>query len=251
MPFAKCVRRGLVLAGCALLLVGCSIGGSSTPPSPTPTKTPKPTFTATVTATFTPEFSPTPTDTATPEPTPTDTITPTPEVPPTPTDTATPEPTNTPNVPPTATRPPAPPTATFTPAPPPTNTPVPVQWSGSVVWDDASAQCGFLEIRKDSYIQDAGGGPINGVCVCVNLFDNIIKSNPSGPGAPGYYGDGHYDISPLVAQPADITVTAFVCDCGTSQPLNSDYVSIPFQSSNCAPGQGGHQSAVVNWRKNW
>lgn len=248
MFFAQARTRLLLVLSAAALMAGCSVGPAGTPPTATPTKTPKPTFTATATATETPS-APTATYTATPVPT--DTVTPTPEFSPTPSDTPTPEPTNTPSGPPTATRTPAPPTATFTPAPPPTPTTPPIQYSGSVVWDGASAQCAFLEIRSASVITDTGGNPVNDVCVCVNLFDNILKSWPSGPAAPAYKEPGHYDISPVVAQMADVSVTAYVCDCASGAAASSDHVQIDFQSQNCAPGQGGHQSAVVNWVKNW
>jgi len=245
----------------ALVLAGC--GGPSALPTATPTKTPKPTYTTTTTATATaaatdtPAATATPTNTSVPTDTPVPTATTTPLVTSTPKPSPTPvppTPTKTPAVPPTATKTPGPPPPTKTPAPPPptpTNTPVPVQYSGSVVWDDASTQCGFVEIRKASVITDTAGSPVNGVCVCANVFGNIVKSFASGPSAPGYYEAGHYDLSPLLSPPADATITAFICDCGSGAALNSDVVSIPYQTANCAPGQGGHQSAVVNWRRNW
>jgi len=233
------VRRALLL-GSALLLAGCTIGVPANAPTPTPTKTPKPTFTDTPTATATSEVSATPTNTSAPTTAPTDTDTPTPAA------TATPLPTNTPAVPPTPTRPPAPPTATFTPAPPPTPRPLPVQYSGNVVWDAASRQCGFLEIRKDSIVTDTAGSPVPGVCVCVERYGLVSRSWPSGPGEPGYWDPGHYDLR-VMEYPADVTATAFVCDCNTSQPLNTEYVSIPFQSCS----SGDHQSAIVNWVRNW
>jgi len=64
------LRRGLIAAGLALLIAGCSTA------SATPTPTPAPLPTATATATATPTPTATPTDT--PTPTPTDTPTPTP-----------------------------------------------------------------------------------------------------------------------------------------------------------------------------
>jgi hypothetical protein len=240
--------------GGALILAACG-AGASTAPTATPTKTPKPTYTATATATETPAFTATPTNTSTPVPptkTPTSAFTNTPAPTDTPEATETPVPTDTPNVPPTNTRPPSPPTATFTPAPPPTATPLPVQFSGSVAWDAASANCAFYEVRKASVITDAGGNPVNDACVCVDLYGNILRSNPSGPAAPGYYEAGHYDISPLTQTlSSDMTATVFVCDCGTRAQLNSDRVTVAFSTANCAPNAGGHQSAIVNWRKNW
>ena len=92
---------------------------------------------------------------------------------------------------------------------------------------------------------------MNGACVCVQIYDLVIKSNPTGPGAGGY-ADGQYDVTPLIQNPTqDLTATAFVCDCASKAPLSSDFVSIPFSPANCGPGAGGHQSAIVNWRKNW
>lgn len=261
MPRKNCIMYLAAPLAAMLLLAGC--GSVSPLPTATPTKTPKPTFTATVTdtatpvATMTPIITATPTNTSAPTDTPVPTATETPLVTSTPTSSPTPvppTPTKTPAVPPTATNTPGPPPPTKTPMPPPptpTNTPVPVQYSGSVVWDEGSTQCGFLEIRKASVIVDTAGNPVNGVCVCANVFGNIVKSFPSGPSAPGYYEAGHYDLSPLLSPPADATITAFICDCGSGAALNSDVVSIQFQAANCAPGQGGHQSAIVNWRKNW
>jgi len=238
--------RSLSLLVAATLTVACARTQGPTP-SPTPTKTPKPTYTATATATatpLTPTNTPAPTNTSTPEATPTPAVTSTPTPSPTPEASDTPVPT----------RPPAPPRPTNTPAPPPTPTPRPHQYTGTLIWDEHSEQCAFLEIRKASQITDAAGAPINGVCVCIKLYDNVYRSYPSGPSAPGYYEPGHYDISNLLVPPhgiADVTAQAFVCDCNTSAQLDSDVVSVPFQGSNCSPGQGGHQSAIVNWKKNW
>jgi len=244
-------RIGLIAAG-ILLLAGC---GQATAATPTPTKTPKPTYTATVTmtattaATPTPAATATPTFTATPVPTATPAGTPTPAPTDTPAPTETPVPTDTPSGPPTATFTPAPPPPTNTPAPTPTPTQPPVQYSGSVIWDAGSAQCAGIQIRKDSTITDKSGSPVNGACVCVQLYDLVIRSNPSGPA--GHYDPGHYDISWIHQPPMDVTVNAYVCDCGTKANLNSEVIAIPFQTANCAPGQGGHQSAIVNWVKNW
>ncbi|MHB0875307.1 MAG: hypothetical protein ACYC5O_04575 [Anaerolineae bacterium] len=244
----------LVLGG-ALVFAACGPAGPNVAPTATPTKTPKPTFTATATATETPAFTATPSNTATPVPptkTPTPVPTDTPEVTNTPSPTDTPVPTNTPNVPPTATRPPAPPTATFTPAPPPTPTPPPIQYTGSVRWDASSANCAFYEIRSASVITDTSNNPVNNVCVCLDLYGNTLTSYPSGPAAPAYKEAGHYDISPLTQNlTTDMTATAFVCDCSTKAALSTDYVTIQFSPANCSPGAGGHQSAIVDWRKNW
>jgi len=249
----------VVLGVClAAAFAAVSCGAPRALPTATPTKTPKPTFTATTTATATLAATATPANTSTPTTTPTPTRTNTPRATNTPEATDTPEATNT-SVPPTATKtpsgPPPPtrtPAPTNTPAPPPTPTPLPVQYSGSVSWDAGSSNCAFLEIRKASVIVDASGNPVNGVCVCANVYGNVIASFPSGPGAPGYYEPGHYDLANLVVAPqSDVTITSYVCDCGSKAPANSDVVGVPFSASNCGPDQGGHQSAIVNWRKNW
>lgn len=249
-PSSAPTRLALLLSGAAIL-ASCSVGTAAPPPTPTPTKTPKPTYTATTTATATPAQPSTATATPAPEVPPTDTVTATPAVPPTETDTPTPEPTDTPSVPPTATFTPGPPPPTNTPAPPPTPTPMPFQYTGQVIWDEGSANCAFLEIRSASVITDTAGNPVNDVCVCVNLFDNILKSWPSGPAAPNYKDPGHYDISPVLPYPDNISVNAYVCDCSSGAPANSQQVQIQFESQNCSPGQGGHQSAIVNWTKHW
>lgn len=244
----------VLMVACAIAS-GCVMATAGPAPTPTFTKTPKPTFTATATFTATPQsLSQHETATAA-QPVSTEatvTASPTsPEAEPTPTAGAVATPTATPMPRPTNT--PAPPPPTNTPAPTLTPTPRPHQFTGTLIWDDQSFQCAFLEIRKASKITDAAGNPVNGVCVCLQLYDKVYRSFPSGPEAPGYYEPGHYDISNLIIPPsniADVTAYAFVCDCGSGAPLDSDVVPVEFTSSSCNQ-PGGHQSAIVNWVKNW
>jgi len=245
MRFRRALIRLALLLGSAAIVAGCGLGAGTPAPTATPTKTPKPTYTATPAATATPTDTPAPTATMTPEVPPTDTVTPTPEVPPT--ETSTP----TPSVPPTATFTPGPPPPTSTPAPTPTPTPLPYQYTGEVIWDDASANCAAASIRKDSMIRDAAGNPVDGVCVCYQVWD--FRSGPSVPsGVPGVYDPGHYDIYPVRPQPEDVSVQVYICDCSTgAQNPSSQVVTVDFNSQNCAPGQGGHQAAIVNWTKWW
>jgi len=244
------IRVALLLGGAAIL-AGCGFGGGASAPTATPTKTPKPTYTATAAATATFTATPLPTATMTPEVPPTDTPSPTPEVPPTETNTPTPEATNTPSVPPTPTNTPGPPPPTNTPAPPPTPTPMPFQYTGQLIWDEGSANCAAASIRKESTIRDTAGSPIDGVCVCYQVWD--FRSAPSVPsGVPGVYDPGHYDIYPVRPQPEDVEVQVYICDCATGQQnANSQVVTVDFNSQNCGPGQGGHQAAIVNWTKHW
>ena len=105
-------------------------------------------------------------------------------------------------------------------------------------------------VAYESWVHCDGGAPVNGECVCLSLYGNLLKSNPSGPG--GYYEAGHYDLANFaMGHQEDMTGTAFVCDCATGAAKNSDYVTIDWSYANCAPNSGGHQAAVVNWRKNW
>ena len=198
----------------------------------TPTRTPKPTYTATLTSV--PVVVSTPTNTATMAPI----FMPTSLVPPTPTET-TPLATST-SFFPLATN--TPPLATGTPAP----SPSPIAYIGTVVWDAKAAQCNYLEIRKDSIIIDAAGNPLAGICVCAQIFGKTVVSLPSGP-ATSQYRPGHYELSPLVKPPMDVTANVFICNCETKERLDSEVVPVRFESGNCSPGEGGHQSAIVNW----
>jgi hypothetical protein len=262
------IRLALLLGGAAIV-AGCSLGAAAPAPTPTPTKTPKPTYTATATPTAaavavapdtpTPttasnDSQPSPTEAAGPTEAaqPEDTEEPTPEATPTETSTPTPEPTDTPSAPPPPTDTPAPPPPTNTPAPPPTPTPLPFQFTGQVLWDEASANCAAASIRKDSIITDTAGNPVDGVCVCYSI-GGYYNSPPSVPsGVPGVYDPGHYDIYPVRPLPEDVRVDVYICDCATgAQNPNSQVVSVDFTASNCGPGQGGHQAAIVNWVKHW
>ncbi len=115
----------LLLLGCFLLNIGCSIGSMLVqvpPATPTSMRTRRPTYTPSPvwTLTFTPSSTPTPTKTFTPTPTPTRTSTPTVTPTPVPTDTPKPEPAEESAPPqpaqPVSTPTPSAPTATATPA---------------------------------------------------------------------------------------------------------------------------------------
>jgi hypothetical protein len=99
-----------------------------------------------------------------------------------------------------------------------------------------------------SIIRDAAGNPLNGVVVEVNCYGNVMRLNPSGPGA---YDAGHYDWSPGQAQPVAWTCTARVVEINGQPVASSGEASIPFDTNDCRPGGIGHQVAILNWTKNW
>lgn len=235
-------------------MMACSAGSliSRNEPTATPTKTPKPTFTVTLTPTDTPIPTDTPTPTATWTPTPVATFTPvvytaTPTLTPTATLEPTSPPTNTPRPRPTNTRRPR---ATATPTRRPA-TPTPqFQWVGEVIWDPLyQAQCAGIGIDKHSVIKDKSGTPINGARVLLDCYGNQFISHPSGN--PGEYDPGHYDFFGLTTFPVDYTCTLRMYDLNGAPIQSSQVVTVQFDTGPCEPGGSGHQSAIVNWTKQY
>jgi hypothetical protein len=254
-------RVGLLVVVLAVVigLLSCGTNGliGKQQPSATPTKTPRPTFTPTLTPSLTPlpSNTPLPTSTSTPVP-PTNTpIVLTATFTPLPTETATAEPPT--NTPPPTTKPtskpttkPAP-TKTKTPIPPPTNTPAPqYQWSGQLVWDPAfSPQCDGIGVAKQSVIKDKAGSALNGVVVLADCYGNKMYSVPSGKA--GVYDPGHYDFYPFARPPQAYTCTLQIWQYNGQGVSGSQVVEMPFNTTGCKPGAGGHQMAIVNWTKNY
>jgi hypothetical protein len=236
--------RMLIILITLLVTIGslsCSVGRRivrAPTPTPTPTMTRRATYTPTSTGTSTP--TPTSTPTSSPMPTATDT--------PLPSDT--PPPTNTP-LPPT----PIPPSdtpipqVTDTPEPPP-ETPEPEhQFTGEVIWDpDYSANCGTVEIGKRSKIVGLNGEPLNNVRakIWADGWEGYL-CDPSGP--PANPESGSYNCF-IKSYPVAGTWLVAVYDVD-GMPVDSETISISFDTVDCKPGGGGHQVAIVNWKQNW
>ncbi len=220
--------------------LSCSVGRlivRGPTPTPTPTMTRRATYTPTSTGTSTP----TPTNTITPTPMPTATDTPLPSDTPSPTGTPlppTPIPTDTPV-----------PQVTDTPEPPP-ETPMPEhQFTGEVIWDPQySANCGTVEIGKRSKIWGLNGEPLNNVRarVWTEGWEGYL-CDPSGP--PANPEPGSYNCF-IKSYPVAGTWQVAIYDMN-GIPVESETISVYFDTVNCSPGGGGHQVAIVNWKQNW
>jgi hypothetical protein len=220
---------GAILLGTAMVIAGCGPLAPATPtPIPSPTKTPRPTFTPQPTRTPTPRVTNTPTSTSTPLAT--VTFTPRP-------------PTNTPVLPP----PPPPPTNT--PVPPATPTPAFPFTAG--VNSTAESNCGVTDVRGTVY--DRSGNRKNGVVVWLSDESGNYKGFSFGPtggtGEDPAMGQGGYRITiGPGARKGRWFVVAVRSKTDLTELSNRFYFET--DSTPCAPGSGGRQQWVVDFKEN-
>jgi hypothetical protein len=108
--------------------------------------------------------------------------------------------------------------------------------------------CGEVGISRESLILDANTSrPLNGVRIKIWAESGWeALSSPSGGG----YGAGHYDIANLCLSPCQRTYY-LKADNWNGVPLDSEVITLQFNTDDCRPRGNGHQVAVVNWYSHW
>ncbi len=142
---------------------------------------------------------------------------------------------------------------TDTPTPSPLPKPIPTPASGHrftaqiVKW---FPNCGEVGISRDSLILDANNSqPISGVQIKIWAEGGWeALSVPSG--ADGVNGPGHYDIANLCLSPCE-RMYHLKADNWNGEPLDSEVLTIHFDTNDCRPEGNGHQVAIVNWYGHW
>mgnify|MGYP005840061929 CR=1 FL=1 len=149
-----------------------------------------------------------------------------------------------------------PPTNTPAPPPPPpqeapTQPPAQHQFTGRVEkwWPN----CGLAAVGKSKVLDAKSGEAVNGVRIRIwNDAGFEAFSLVSGVGKT--YGPGEYDIvlnnHPIEAK---FYIAAWDWQTGPNDyvRVDSDVLTLEFDTKNCNPDGDGHQVVIVNWYRNW
>ncbi len=156
-------------------------------------------------------------------------------------------PTPTPAPPPEA--PPAPPPEA---EPPPTEPPA-EQHQFTARIDKWWPNCGLAAVGKSKVLDANSGEPVNGVRIRIwNDGGYEAFSLVSGVGLT--YGPGEYDIV-LNNHPIEATFYLAAWDWQTGPDsyarVDSETITLHFDTKNCNPEGDGHQVVIVNWDRHW
>ncbi len=113
--------------------------------------------------------------------------------------------------------------------------------------------CGLAAVGKSKVLDANTGEPVNGVRIRIwNDGGYEAFSLVSGVGTT--YGPGEYDIV-LNNKPIDAKfyLAAWDWQTGPDQyvSIDSEVVTLEFNSGSCQPEGSGHQVVIVNWYRNW